>query len=409
MINVDSTIHDPTLSAEEAAELLGIKRETLYAYASRGQLRSLPGEGSRARRYLRSDVELLRARHDARAGHGPVAASALRWGEPVLDSAITGIDARGPRYRGHVAVELAANGVSFERVAELLWSGASGALPDAAVWQAPARVPASGVDASAPALLRLSALVPLLAHADPSPMPSTAPRELARARQLVATLARAVAPEPAAVPAEATLARALAVGLGVRPTPRVVAALDRALVLMADHELNASSFVARVTASTGADLYAVVSAALAALSGPAHGGACDRVEALLDEAGEPSRAAEVVRARGRRGEVVPGFSHRLYPDGDPRSAPVLADARALGPRRRSVATLLALAEATARTRGEKPAVDLALVALMEAIGAPRGSATVVFALGRTAGWIAHAMEQREAGFLLRPRARYVGP
>src|SRR4051812_26451646 len=108
------------VSAKEAAELLGVKPQTLYAYASRGLLRRV-GTGKR-RRYLVEDLERVRTRQRARSGHGPVAAAALSFGEPVLDTRITGIDRRGPLYRGQPALELAARGVSFETVAELLWS-----------------------------------------------------------------------------------------------------------------------------------------------------------------------------------------------------------------------------------------------------------------------------------------------
>ncbi len=367
------------LSAREAAALLGIKRETLYAYASRGLVRSSPGDG-KERRYLRSDLVLLKTRHDARSGHGPVAGAALRWGEPVLDSALTGIDARGPRYRGKVAAELAQAGVSFERVAELLWTGA---LPGDAGWPSVTNTPGASPMAT----------VLALAERDPDPSPAGRQQELTRARKIVSALAaHGRTPGPGIA---ATLA---GTGSGA-------AAIDRALVVMADHELNPSSFVARITASTGASLYAVVTAALAALSGPLHGGACERVEALLDEVRSRDRAAGVVTARRRRGEAIPGFGHRLYPAGDPRAAVILADARAVGGP--AAEALDAVAEAMAAS-GELPTVDLALVALTEALGLPRGSAGHVFAVGRSAGWIAHALEQRGDGDLLRPRARYVG-
>jgi citrate synthase len=186
-------------------------------------------------------------------------------------------------------------------------------------------------------------------------------------------------------------------------------ALDAALVTSADHELNASTFAVRVAASTGADLYACMAAGLAALSGPRHGGACDRIEALVAETGRPERAAEIVRERFRRGETVPGFGHPLYPDGDPRGRLLLDEARRLsgrpGP---ALRTLFALVEAMRRAEREAPTVDVGLVALSSALGLPGGTAAGLFAIGRTAGWIAHALEQRSAGFLLRPRARYIG-
>src|ERR1700679_2135757 len=114
---------DHLVEASAAAALLGVKRATLYAYASRGLVKSVPGEARRERLYIRADLERLKARHDARSGHGPVAAGALRWGEPVLESSVTGIDDRGPRYRGALATEIVEAGATFEEVAELLWTG----------------------------------------------------------------------------------------------------------------------------------------------------------------------------------------------------------------------------------------------------------------------------------------------
>src|SRR5262245_8656524 len=111
------------VDAATAARFLGIQVRSLYAYVSRGQVRSVPGARGRPRMYSYADLERLRTRRDARAGHGAVAAGALRWGEPVLDSAITAITPRGPAYRGRLAIDLAAAGAPFENVAELLWSG----------------------------------------------------------------------------------------------------------------------------------------------------------------------------------------------------------------------------------------------------------------------------------------------
>src|SRR3954470_15678038 len=110
------------VDARAAAKHLGIQVRSLYAYVSRGQVRSVPGESGRPRLYALADLERLRVRRDARKGHGAVAAGALRWGEPVLDSAITQITPGGPAYRGRLATELAQT-TRFENVAELLWSG----------------------------------------------------------------------------------------------------------------------------------------------------------------------------------------------------------------------------------------------------------------------------------------------
>ena len=404
------------ISGREAAALLGVKRETLYAYASRGLVRSEPGGPGRERRYSREDLERLKARRDARSGHGPVAAGALRWGEPVLESALTAIDPAGPRYRGHPSAELAATH-TLEAVAELLWSGT---LPDAAPsWQlAGPGLRVASLTAllppAAPPLLTLALAVPALAAADPDRFNLAPAPEAARARALMLRMAALAGAglDPAQVKpalAEPTLAGALLVSLGAPATPRAVPLMRRALVLCADHELNASAFAVRVAASAGADLYACVSAGLATLSGPRHGGVVDRVEALLDEIGRPEHAARVVHDRARRGEEIPGFGHPLYPAGDPRGAQLLAAADQHAPRSPRLRTIAALLAAMHEAGREPPTLDLGLASIGAALGLPPRSAVAIFAVGRAAGWLAHAFEQRAAGFLLRPRARYVGP
>jgi citrate synthase len=402
-------VNQPWLSAAQAADLLGVQRRTLYAYVARGMLRSAPGGPGRARRYQRVEVERLAARHRARSGHGPVAAGALRWGEPVLDSAVSAIGDGGPVYRGHPAVELAARRVGFERTAELLWTGV---LPDRAAW--PRVRPSWGgiarlVPAGAPPGAALPLAVAALALRDADRHDARAESAMARGRELVPMLAAAAAPDRAAAALEApTVAGVLARALG-RTSGEATRALDAALVLVADHELNASTFAARVAASTGADLFACVAAALATLSGPRHGAMAARVEALIDEAGSAGRAAATLRDRLARGEDLPGLGHSIYLAGDPRAAPMLRLARSIAPRRPRVRTALALAAAGPDVAGAHPTSDLALVALSEALGLPRGAPSVIVAVGRSAGWIAHIFEQREADFLIRPRARTGAP
>jgi citrate synthase len=424
--------HSPYVTGAQAAALLGVKRETLYAYASRGMLRGVPGGQGRARLYLRTDIERLKSRHDARAGHGPVAAGALRWGEPVLESALTAIGPRGPVYRGHEAIALALGDVSFDAVAELLWTGAlPGGPVQAGASDAPVRPPRLPVRPArlavllpepTPPLTALALAVPALGAQDATrhvAAPSsdgripTSDAERTRARALVRSLAALVGVGrdargvTAALEAESTARRVL-VALGANASKKAERAVDRALVVSADHELNASTFAVRVAASTGADLYACVSAGLATLSGTKHGGMTERVEALVAEAGRPERAAATVHERMRRGEPIAGFGHPLYPDGDPRAQALLDTARALAPQSTALRTVLALVEALRNAGREPPTLDVGLVAIASALGLPPGSAAALFAVGRAAGWIAHTFEQREAGFMLRPRARYTG-
>jgi citrate synthase len=180
----------------------------------------------------------------------------------------------------------------------------------------------------------------------------------------------------------------------------------RCLVLLADHELNASTFVARCVASTGATPYAVVSAALSALSGRLHGGASASAEALLHEIVQRGDPLAVMAARLARNEHLPGLGHPLYPEGDPRADALLSAAMAAGPGARR---LIEVAIAAARQLiPQPPNVDFALAAATTALGLPQGAALSLFVVGRTVGWIAHAIEQYQNGVLIRPRARYTG-
>jgi citrate synthase len=261
---VEHQIEQPDLlTAREATRRLGVKFETLYAYVSRGFLRSVPGPRRGRRLYVREDVERLMARHQARAGHGAVAAGALRWGEPVLETAITQIDAAGPKYRGCPAVALAEDGIGFESVAELLWTGR---LSQTVAW--PAKAP-ERVLRRAMALLpkptgplaRLALIVPAMGVHDAARFGATAEAELARGRSLIRAMGAAMAAQGVERVRNALAAKrvagVLAAGFGLRGRGPE-RALDLALVLSADHELNASTFAVRVAASTGADLYACV-------------------------------------------------------------------------------------------------------------------------------------------------------
>ncbi|RKH12116.1 helix-turn-helix domain-containing protein [Corallococcus sp. CA047B] len=406
------------MSAKEAATLLRVKRATLYTYVSRGLVRCVPVQGTKENRYARADVERLKTRHDARAGHAAVAAGALRWGEPVIDSAVSRVEPQGLAYRGrHSAVVLATEGRSFEDVAELLWSGTL-PEPPGTKWRAP-RAPfppstlAKLLPKGAPPAKVLATLVTLLATRDAVRFALPPEQELERARALLRHLAAWVcvprAPERVTRALRArTVSASLAVAWDVA-SPRAQAMLDRALVLCADHELNVSTFAARVTASSGSDLYACVGAGMAALSGTQHGGACDRVEALLTEVGAPERAREVVSERLRTGALVPGFGHRLYPAGDPRTPCLIQAARELKPDAPGVRVASAVLEVMRKAGHPAPSMEVGLVMLSKALGLPVGAASAVFAVGRAAGWVAHILEQRDQGHLLRPRARYVGP
>ncbi len=432
------------MDAGAAARILGVKVATLYSYVSRGWVRAFPSGRHREKRYHRPDLDRLRHRADARLGHEAVAAGALRWGEPVLSSALTEIRSDGPWYRGHPAVELART-VRFEAVAELLWTGVLPVAPPG--WPRPQvlpgrlhAAPANPIDAllvglsvarlarrrtaerAAAAVATRSTRLPprrrKVGSAGPRGWPPPGEGAGAGVRasepgaaELVWTLVGLVAAASGRRPADALAAPDLASGvqraLGART--RGVALIEPTLVLCADHELNASSFAARVAASTGADLEACILAALATFSGPRHGAESMRVQALVEEAARPDRARAALLARVRRGEALPGFGHRLYVSGDPRGALLVSLASGEARRSRPLATLLALVAEAARLDLGAPNVDVGLLAIAHALRLPPWSGQLLFCIGRSAGWIAHVAEQRSSGELLRPRARYVGP
>ena len=203
-------------------------------------------------------------------------------------------------------------------------------------------------------------------------------------------------------PIDARLARAW------RADDRAVAAIRVALVLCADHELNVSAFAARAVASAGANPYAVVSAGLGALEGVRHGGISLRVESMLQALRRTRNVRAALGERLRRGETIDGFGHPLYRDGDPRAAAILDLLGEAFPRSPELAFVLDTTAAAAAVIREQPTIDFALAALARVLRLPAGSPLVLFALGRTIGWIGHAIEQYATGQVLRPRAKYVG-
>ena len=391
------------LTAEQAAAALGVTKATLYAYTSRGLLRSEPAPGRpRERRYSREDMERLRERKEIRRDPAQATARGLHWGQPVLESGITLIHEGGLYYRGHDAIQFAQT-ASLEQTAGLLWaaepSEAEGLFQRESA-HAPRGLP--HLRAGDPLSL-LQASLPLAAapdrrshHLRPAAVRQTGARILNMLTRIAAHCDR-----------QGPAHSVLQIGWAPR-CPAAADAIRAALVLSADHELNVSAFVARCAASAQASPYDVVAAALATLKGSLHGGATERVAALLAEVQTPRRATAVLASRLRRGERIPGFGHPLYPRGDPRAALLLRLAEASG-NRAEWRLVRSLRSAGARLLDDLPNLDFGLVALARAYRLPEPAPLLLFALGRTVGWIAHAIEQYADGHLIRPRARYTGP
>jgi citrate synthase len=395
------------LSAQEAADSLGISTSTLYAYVSRGMIRSeAGGDDPRSRRYSAEDVERLKSRKESRHDPEIAAKSALHLGMPVLESAITLIENGRLYYRGHDAVQLARD-ATVEQVAALLWTGDLSA--DTSVWFGAERQTSAllGKFVQLPGSLtpfeQFQAALPQIAARDFAAYdlrPTAVAATGARILNLMASLTAGAKPD-------AGLAESLAYGWKL-DSPDAIRLLSAALILCADHELNVSAFTVRCVASANATPYAAVIAGLAALGGTKHGGHTARVEAFLREAGTPEAIYEAMAARLQRGELIPGFSHPLYPEGDPRGRALLGWIAEAYPASSALAFAESAVQAGGALLGEYPTIDLALVILARALGLPRGSELALFAIGRTIGWIGHAIEQYPLDRLIRPRARYTG-
>jgi citrate synthase len=279
-----------------------------------------------------------------------------------------------------------------------VWRGVRAAV-------AAGRAALSGLPAEVLPLERLQVITPALGAADPLRHNVEPAAVVALGEQLIAGMVDCLPGEPVA----GTIADRVAGKLAATPPdPPLVDALRVALVLLADHELAASTFAARVAASVRADPYAVVTAGLGAMGGALHGGASLRVEAMLAEARDPDHARHVLGQRLRRGERIPGLGHTVYRDGDARATMLLDRVRTAAPDHPRLVVVDAMLDEARHRRLRETNVEFALAALVDVAGMVTGAGEAIFALARTAGWLAHALEEYANPTRLRPRAVYIG-
>lgn len=406
----DTAPHHPgrRLTTKETAELLGVKPETVYAYVSRGLLSSRRESGGRTSTFEAGEVEAL-----ARRNRREAAGSPGTGGELSVRTRITLIEQDRYYYRGVDAVELAGRH-SYEEVAEWLWTGrpAPGATftaPEATVELARRAVEALSGHASAVDRLRVTAIA--AAAEDPLRFDLSEEAVLHTARTLIPTLVAALPPVGYDHEDDGPLAHCLWARLTGRPADEAsLRVLDTALSLLADHDLAASTLAVRVAASARAHAYAAVSAGLGVLEGPLHGAAGGLAHRMLLDVLDQGTAVPVIAEELRAGRRVPGLGHRLYTGEDPR-ARVLFELLERIPRAESA--LLAARDIVATTARHTPLhanVDLALAVFTVSCGMPATAAETIFAVARTAGWIAHALEEYgERPLRMRPSGHYVGP
>lgn len=389
-------------TAEEAIEILQISLPTLYSYVSRRLIRSEAiGGDQRKRRYHAEDIHQLKERKEGRHQPEKMLENALHFGLPVMESALTLIADGKCYYRGYDVAELATQ-YSIEQVAALLWTGQ---LENTPLFKVPPAPFPAVCEAVRPQLAHLTVfevfqvMLPLMGAADFSAYDTRTENILQTGVKILRWMAALAANTPTP---HATMGETLSAD------EKVAHLLNTALVVSADHELNASSFTARCVASTGSTLYAVIAAGLAALQGHKHGGHTERVEALFREVGERQYAEASLAHRLKRGDSIPGFGHRLYPDGDPRTRILLTALETAYPDSPALRLAKSIGEAGHTLTGSEPTIDFALVALAHTLNLPRGTPLTLFALGRTVGWIGHALEQYQTEKMIRPRAKYVG-
>lgn len=365
------------LDREAVIKRLGVKPQTLYAYASRGHIRvKRDPNDSRCSLYNADDIDqLLRVRARGRRP-AAIAAGAMAWGEPTLATGISTAHRGRLYYRGMDAIELART-ATLEDTAALLWQVKRPAFP------------AFHTEAS-------SVYTALAAHiTDTRHDCGGTSDEVGEASAIVGLIASVCGAAPGTDPIHARIAA----GWGCRKTD--ADKLRRALVVMADHDLNASTFAARVAASTAASLPASLLAGLCTLSGSRHGGAGAALFKLIGKArhhGADTALNEHLLVHSD----IPGFGHPLYPSGDPREASITEDLTIPG-------ILLDLKNSIAKLTGLAPNCDFGLAALANTLSLPDDAPFKLFLMARSVGWCAHVMEQRSLPDLIRPRGRYIGP
>jgi citrate synthase len=393
-------IDDSWITAAAAVRALRVSRPTLYAYVSRGLLRSAPKPGAtRERLYSRDDVERLRQRAEERRDPKSVATHALDRGTPLLESSITLIDGGRLYYRGHDAVKLARTR-SVAEVASLVWTRTFNAITAEQLVASTGRVRPAG---DLPFLAHAQATLAVAATRDPLAFDLRPEAVAASGGRILGLMTRAATGRKSD---GATIDAQLASAWNV--TRHDVDVIRAALILCADHELNVSAFTARCVASAGATPYAAVIAGISALEGIRHGGLTVRVESMLEAMRSARNGSAALAAWLRQGLEVSGFGHPLYRAGDPRAIELFALLRSRRARSAELKFALDVADAATSMLNEHPSLDFALATVSRVLGLPRGAGLTLFAIGRTIGWVGHALEQYATGQLIRPRARYVG-
>lgn len=410
-------LHPEYLSATEALQMLNLRKQTLYAYVSRGWIRSVLQPGKRERLYLREDVERVKARSRTADRSG---AMALRdRPEPSISTSITEITPLGPRYRGHSAVQLARSGAPFESVAELLWTGIwHDEVISWPVVQNPRgvyRPKGSLTDLrSTDQVLELFASITLQLGIASGSTVEVLPGQqtMEAARQIIQILAGYLGYTSskgafANFKEGEGVASGLVRSLGLTLSAENREAIRTILIVFADHALSPDAFAARATASSGATLHSGIASALCSSTGTRVGGLYDQLERFLHGAKKAAALSEQAQRLTDCGMRIPGFGNPLYPRGDPRCQLLLEVAQKREHQTKQLEIIFRFIEDVEKQFGLFPRHEFGLVTLGLSLGVPRHTSGALFAISRMVGWVAHIQEQRLSGMLVPPRAKYL--
>lgn len=387
------------ISAVDAAARLGVKRETIYAYVSRGMLTSERHIDGKSSTFDPAEIERFRRdKNDRRPGRLDVSVA----------SAITEVTDGFVSYRGHSLAELVRDGHHYEEVAELLWTGSLGATNP---WPTNDRVHGviqPAVDALAPtatAIDRMMAGVVAAAAADPFRNDRSPHGMTSSGRILTSTIVEAL-PLAARSSRGEQLAERLWRRLAHTGSDQWPL-LDLAMVLLADHGMATSTLAARLAASTRSGPHAILLAGLGAVAGPLHGAASRVIHDLFTDVGINGPEVALATVIQRDGKV-PGIGHFIHRSTDPRHDLLMDRLAAADLNQRRMDVVASLISLTSERIPVAPNVDFALGALTYIAGMPPDAGEVIFAIARTAGWLAHALEEyEETPIRFRPVGRYV--
>ncbi len=386
---------DKYVSSTKAEELLGVKRSSLYSYVSRNKIKTkIDPKNKKKRLYSYEDIITLLERKNS-FGAEKVAQNSLMWGEPVLESSITLINNNMLYYRGLSMTKLVKS-YTFEQVASLIWTGD---FNDATNYFTKEISSLNPISCS---LIDLQQYLLQLEKKDLAPLVSSNLKELG-AKILVSITQDLTNDYNIRTPIPDKLAHHFC-----KDKKYASELIKTSLIVIADHELNPSSFTARTVASTGANLFQVLVAGLSAMSGFKHGGAILRIELMINELRENMALDKNLRKRIARGDTIVGFGHNLYPQGDPRAKILLNKVAKYYSDSKEFLIFKAIMDKCIELTHQGPTIDFALLTMTSVLKVSSDFALFLIAYGRIVGWIGQAIEEYQENRLIRPRAKYIG-